>query len=504
MNRSLSALILLVLASQAIPDRASAQPQSSLPPAPEKPAANTAAGSTIASEASSGGGIRRRKYGLDIQLPPLRGALAGFEHNAQDGLILATDDDAAQKDSLYALNGINQWTVRRMGFHSAQSGSGVAAIIESQVYNGIDSSQGYTPTGRREYGAIILATSAFGFGTSNSYSAGGNWWNIDSNTIGPVQKDAAKREQWLSGGVFLVKKRAPGSSMDASHDGAVGILVSSTPAAGAGDAATDAAHDRITYPLNAGVRVHGWSGPQAAHSGNGTGATPMAHYGLWVGGVGGDVWSGFGSRALFNEVLRGEDFDTYGIHLLNGYAKGNAAFIEQSAGGVGIWQSPQKAIPLLVGADSASGLSASLFGDSLQPTTLRISRHSTAPAGGDKLGQIEYRGLTRDLAEVTYVRTQALASSADGGSYSGSYKIITAEKGALTDAITVHGSTTSLGGLMTLAGYTVGTLPKCDAATKGALAHATDVVTVGYNVSPKGGGENDVPVYCNGTMWTIH
>ena len=230
----------------------------------------------------------------------------------------------------------------------------------------------------------------------------------------------------------------------------------------------------------------------------------MAHYGLWVGGIGGDVWSGYGPRALFNEVLRGEDFDTYGVHLLNGYVTGNAVYIEQSAGGMGVWQAPQKAIPLLVGTNSASGLSASLFGEGPQPTTLRISQHNAAPAADDKLGQIDYRGLTRSLAEVTYVQTQALVSSPDGRTYSGGYKIMTAEKGALTDAITIDGSATSFGGLMSLAGYTVSGLPKCDSTTKGSMAHATDVATVSYNASPSGGGSNDVPVYCNGTSWTIH
>lgn len=81
---------------------------------------------------------------------------------------------------------------------------------------------------------------------------------------------------------------------------------------------------------------------------------------------------------------------------------------------------------------------------------------------------------------------------------------MTAEKGALTAAVTINGSATSFGGLMTLAGYTVSTLPKCDPATKGSMAHATDVATVSYNAPPAGGGNNDVPVYCNGTNWTIH
>lgn len=446
--------------------------------------------------------IKSRKFGLDIELPRQRGTYAGYVHGDQDGVIIAVDDDAAQKNSLYDLNGTNQWIVRRMGYHSAQSGSGIASIIEAQIYNGVDRSQGSSPTGRREYGALLVGTSAFKFG-KDSYSTGGNWWNIDSNTIGPVHANAADREQWLSGGVFFVKKRSPGLVMDAIHDGAVGILVSSTPAAGAGDAVGDAANGRRTYPLNAGIRVHGWSGPQSAGGGNGPGASPMAQFGLWVGGIGGNVWSGHGPRALFNEVVRGEDFDTYGIHLLNGYSAGNAAFVEQTAGGVGIWQAPQRAIPLLVGTDNASGLSTSLFGDGSNPTTLRITRSTTSPKAGDRLGQIDFHGFTTDSNEAIYARTQVGIASPNDKAYFGSYRILTAQNAVLTEALVINGSQTSFGGLMALAGYTVDALPKCDQTIRGSLAHATDVISVAYNAAPVGGGEHDVPVYCDGKVWSI-
>lgn len=443
------------------------------------------------------------QHGVDIEVQQQRGTFAGYEHGDQDAVVVAVDDDAAQTKSLYNLNGTNQWVVRRMGYHSAQSGSGVASIIEAQVYNGVDRSQGVSPSGRREYGALLVGTSAYRF-DNNSYSTGGNWWNIDSNSIGPVQANAVNREQWLSGGVFFVKKRAPGLEMDTMHDGAVGILIASTPAAGAGDAVSDAANGRRTFPLNAGVRVHGWSGPQSATGGNAIGATPMAKYGLWVGGVGGNVWSGYGPRALFNEGLRSEDFDTFGLHLLNGYGTSNAAFVEQSAGGIGIWQAPQREIPLLVGADEASGLSASLFGAGLAPTTLRITRFSTAPKAGDALGQVDFRGFTRATREVVYARLQSGITESADERYTGSYRIITAENGTLAEAMKVEGTQTSLGGLMTLAGYKVNALPSCDQTKKGSMAHATDVISVSYNTPPVGGGEHDVPVYCDGKRWSIH
>jgi hypothetical protein len=55
-----------------------------------------------------------------------------------------------------------------------------------------------------------------------------------------------------------------------------------------------------------------------------------------------------------------------------------------------------------------------------------------------------------------------------------------------------------------LPGYTVAMLPACNASLKGAYVHATDIVSVNYNIVPVGGGVNDAPVYCDGTSWKIH
>lgn len=55
-----------------------------------------------------------------------------------------------------------------------------------------------------------------------------------------------------------------------------------------------------------------------------------------------------------------------------------------------------------------------------------------------------------------------------------------------------------------LAGAAVASLPTCNAGLKGALMHATDLIAVTYNAPAAGGGALDAPVFCNGTIWTVH
>lgn len=55
-----------------------------------------------------------------------------------------------------------------------------------------------------------------------------------------------------------------------------------------------------------------------------------------------------------------------------------------------------------------------------------------------------------------------------------------------------------------LPAYTVDTLPNCNAAYKGVLAYVSDAKKSTYNVVPIGGGSNAIPVFCNGSDWTMH
>jgi hypothetical protein len=59
--------------------------------------------------------------------------------------------------------------------------------------------------------------------------------------------------------------------------------------------------------------------------------------------------------------------------------------------------------------------------------------------------------------------------------------------------------------VMNLPGYTVSTLPPCNATYSGGMAHVTDFSgTPVYNGPLTGGGTTAVPVFCNGSKWTAH
>lgn len=55
-----------------------------------------------------------------------------------------------------------------------------------------------------------------------------------------------------------------------------------------------------------------------------------------------------------------------------------------------------------------------------------------------------------------------------------------------------------------LSGYTVATLPTCNAAIKGSMAYVTDATTPTYNAALSGSGAVIVPVFCTGAAWTSH
>lgn len=60
---------------------------------------------------------------------------------------------------------------------------------------------------------------------------------------------------------------------------------------------------------------------------------------------------------------------------------------------------------------------------------------------------------------------------------------------------------TVLGGLIQLKGYTVATLPTCNAGTQGAKAYVTDALGPAFLVAVVGGGAVVSPTFCNGTAW---
>jgi hypothetical protein len=59
--------------------------------------------------------------------------------------------------------------------------------------------------------------------------------------------------------------------------------------------------------------------------------------------------------------------------------------------------------------------------------------------------------------------------------------------------------------VMNLPGYTVSTLPPCNATYNGGMAYVTDFSGAPvYNGTLTGGGKTAVPVFCNGSKWTAH
>lgn len=62
----------------------------------------------------------------------------------------------------------------------------------------------------------------------------------------------------------------------------------------------------------------------------------------------------------------------------------------------------------------------------------------------------------------------------------------------------------ALQGYLTLATYTVATLPPCIAKLAGAYTSVSDASAPTYNGPLTGGGSEAIPVFCNGTSWRAH
>lgn len=74
----------------------------------------------------------------------------------------------------------------------------------------------------------------------------------------------------------------------------------------------------------------------------------------------------------------------------------------------------------------------------------------------------------------------------------------------LNDGYTASLKTITDSGVDIMVGFTVATLPTCNASTKGGMAYVTDATTPTYNATLTGGSNVIVPVFCNGTAWTSH
>ncbi|ACB82350.1 hypothetical protein Mpop_4244 [Methylorubrum populi BJ001] len=71
----------------------------------------------------------------------------------------------------------------------------------------------------------------------------------------------------------------------------------------------------------------------------------------------------------------------------------------------------------------------------------------------------------------------------------------------------VQASAVTMSGLLKLMGYTVATLPTCNASNRDAVAVAIDLTTASsttFRGVPAGGGAVRGPVYCDGSSWSVH
>lgn len=77
--------------------------------------------------------------------------------------------------------------------------------------------------------------------------------------------------------------------------------------------------------------------------------------------------------------------------------------------------------------------------------------------------------------------------------------------GTLATTGVVTGTGTIIGGgPLNMGGYTVATLPTCNAALKNGIAYVTDATAPTYNAALTGGGAVGVPVFCSGAAWLSH
>lgn len=77
--------------------------------------------------------------------------------------------------------------------------------------------------------------------------------------------------------------------------------------------------------------------------------------------------------------------------------------------------------------------------------------------------------------------------------------------GTLATTGVVTGTGTIIGGgPLNMSGYTVATLPTCNAALKNGIAYVTDATAPTYNAALTGGGAVGVPVFCSGAAWLSH
>jgi hypothetical protein len=198
-----------------------------------------------------------------------------------------------------------------------------------------------------EPGGIIMLVQANRSAT-DAYQC--NYWGTDWSVNGPVGIEAT-REHYMGGLNLTMSKYAPGITIDSEHMGSIVAHFSTTPFGGA-DAPNRSNSD--SYQMKWGVAITGYSGNSSTTTGgHHASATTAFERALQIGGRAG-AWM-HTRDSKYDTGLYILDHLVYGIHLTTRHPDntGQAMYIEQGAGSVGIWGAPSSSTrPLTMGTSS--------------------------------------------------------------------------------------------------------------------------------------------------------
>jgi len=247
----------------------------------------------------------------------------------------------------------------------------------------------------------------------------------------------------------------------------------------------------LTYP-GAMVLNGATGGSQGAGTVNATG--------LYINGVavgGGGTPGGSDTQVQFNDMgsfggNAGFTFNkTTGQVTISNAATATPALIIQTTGG---------GRPIVVYNDSVAGdfWNTGVFGGiyEIGPSTTS----NAAPTTGLRITGDGSGGSTNVLLRTNSGYTLGILSD-------GSIDLNNSPGGAGQFLQSAGSGNPAVWGYPSLAQFTVGTLPSCNAGATGELLAVTDALAATYNGALTGGGTGasaNVPVYCNGTAWTSH
>lgn len=266
-----------------------------------------------------------------------------------------------------------------------------------------------------------------------------NYWGCDRTVVGPTSG-----QEGFMGYVMMLTKRHPGNTIDATHYGAIGQAYVTRYFGGPANVTT------TSYPLDIGVVVAGWSGASGVSSAYNASATNGWNIAFQAGGRG-SPWMTSTQASKIGTGLKVLDHVTYGVHVATRWsedgsgtgagATGNAIYVEQNAGGVGIWQAPDVNIPLAVSSGTgslAARFSRSDNGAGVGPI-VEFLRFSSSPADNDALMRQGFVGYDDGAGEQYYGYAEVIALDVTAGTEDGSYDLVMAENGTLQNVLSARG-----------------------------------------------------------------